>query len=194
MTANSTLRYGTVAMAFHWAIAAAILFMLWLGPFIASLPETDARQFPLFQLHKSIGLSILILSLLRLGWRVLHPVPALPSHMARWERAAARGVHAVFYLLMIAVPLLGWASVSAAPLGVPTMWFGLFEWPHIPMLDYLPRAEKRILDPLLIRTHGLFAFAMLGLVVLHVLAALKHHFRDRDNVLKHMLPWTTLEP
>jgi cytochrome b561 len=179
-------------MAFHWVIAAAILFMLWLGPFMASLPETDPRQFPLFQVHKSIGLTILLASLARLAWRLLNPVPSLPGGMPRWERVAARTVRGLFYVLMIGVPLLGWATVSSAPLGIPTMWFGLLEWPHIPFLAALPRADKRVIEPFLMDTHAILAFAMLALVVLHVLAALKHHFRDRDNVLKHMLPWTKI--
>jgi len=79
MWGNSTMRYGAVAMSLHWLIAAAIrLFMFWLGPFMANLPETDPRQFPLFQLHKSIGLTILVLTLARLAWRLLNPVPDLP--------------------------------------------------------------------------------------------------------------------
>jgi cytochrome b561 len=194
MRDNTMLRYGAVAMAFHWIIAAAILFMLWLGPFMAALPETDERQFPLFQFHKSIGLTILILSIGRLVWRLANPVPALPMQMKRWERVAARAVHHLFYVLMIVVPLFGWATVSAAPLAVPTMWFGLFEWPHLPFLAELPRAQKRIVEGPLTATHAAFAFTMMGFVALHVAAALKHHFRDRDNVLKHILPWTGITP
>jgi len=188
MWRNNALRYGRVAIAFHWAIAAAILFMFWLGPYMVSLPETDPWQFPLFQLHKSIGLTILALSLARLVWRLINPLPALPSRMAHWERIAARAVHRLFYLLTIAVPLFGWATVSAAPLGVPSMWFGLFEWPHIWFLADLPRAQKRVVEGPLEGAHGLLAFAMMALVALHVAAALKHHFKDRDNVLKHMFP------
>jgi cytochrome b561 len=114
--------------------------------------------------------------------------------MARWERIAAHFVHYLFYLLMVSVPLLGWATVSAAPLAVPTMWFGLFEWPHLPFLSTLSRAQKRIVDSPLIVTHGVLAFSMLALVVLHIAAALKHHFKDRDSVLKHILPWTERTP
>lgn len=191
---NSRSRYGAVAIAFHWTIAAMILFMFWLGPTMASLPVEDERQFPLFQLHKSIGLTILVLSLARLGWRLMNPVPALPDGMTAWERHAARTVHLLFYALMIVVPLFGWATVSAAPLGVPTLWFGLFEWPDMPFLSDLPRAQKRVVDGPLMATHAILAFSMMALVALHIAAALKHHFRDRDNVLKHMLPWTKIAP
>src|SRR5262249_34262321 len=154
--------------------------------------DMDPRTFPLFQLHKSIGLSILVLSFARLGWRLANPIPALPVAMSALERFAARGTHAAFYVFMIGVPLAGWATVSSAPLGVPTMWFGLFEWPHIPFLADLPRAEKRVIEGPLATTHAVLALSMLGLVVLHAAAALKHQFRDKDDVLKRMLPWTKL--
>jgi cytochrome b561 len=192
MLSNSRARYGAVAMTLHWLLAAAILFMLWLGPFMTSLEETDPRTFPLFQLHKSIGLTILILSAARLLWRVASPAPPLPAHSPRWERIGARTVHALFYVLMIVVPLMGWATVSSAPLAVPTLWFGLFEWPHVAFLADLPRAEKRMIEEPLAVTHSVLAFSMLALAGLHAAAALKHHFRDRDDVLKRMLPWTKL--
>ena len=189
---NSRMRYGAVAMTLHWVLAAMILFMLGLGFFMTRLDETDERTFALFQLHKSIGLTILMLSVVRLAWRLANPIPALPVDMRAWERFAARGVHVLFYVLMIAVPLMGWATVSSAPLAVPTMWFGLFEWPHLPFLADLPRAEKRMIEGPLAVTHSLLALAVLGLLVLHVAAALKHQFRDKDDVLKRMLPWTKL--
>ena len=188
MWGNSTVRYGTVAMTLHWLIAAAILFMFWLGPFMASLDETDPWQFPLFQLHKSIGLTILILTIARFVWRLSNPVPDLPAAMPPWERSAARGVHYALYALMLIVPLFGWATVSAAAIAVPTMWFGLFEWPHLPFLSALPRAQKVIIEPSLQTTHAILAFSMMAIAVLHIAAALKHHFWQRDQVLKHMLP------
>ena len=188
MWRNSELRYGRIAMLFHWTIAAAILFMFCLGPYMADLPETDPLQFPLFQLHKSIGLAILVLAVARTLWRMANPVPVLPGHMPRWERVAARAVHYGLYALMIGAPLFGWASVSAAPLGVPTMWFGLFEWPDIPFLGDLPRAQKRLLVGPLEDIHAALTFLMMGLVALHIAAALKHHLADHDRVLKNMLP------
>jgi cytochrome b561 len=188
MWRNSEIRYRRIAMLLHWTIAGAILFMFWLGPYMAGLPETDPIQFPLFQLHKSIGLTILVLTFVRTVWRFSNLVPALPGHLPHWERMAARAVHHGLYALMIAAPLFGWASVSAAPLGVPTMWFGLFEWPDIPFLGDLRRVQKQLLVRPLEDTHAVLAFLMMGLVALHIAAALKHHFHDRDSVLRHMLP------
>jgi len=191
---NSSSRYGAIAMTLHWLMAIMILFMLGLGLFMTSLEETDPRTFPLFQLHKSIGLTILILAIGRLAWRLASPAPALPESVRSWERRGSRLVHALLYMLMLAIPLMGWATVSAAALAVPTMWFGLFEWPHIPFLANLPRAEKRVIDGQLAATHAVLALSMLALALVHIAAALKHHFRDHDDVLKRMLPWTKLHP
>jgi cytochrome b561 len=192
--ANSRLSYGAVAITLHWVLAAAILFMLGLGLFMTSLEETDPLTFPLFQLHKSIGLTILILSVARLLWRLANPVPALPVDMPNWERFGARAAHTSLYVLMIAIPLMGWATVSSAALAVPTMWFGVFEWPHIPFLADLPRADKRLIERPLASTHAILAYSMATLAAVHAAAALKHHFKDRDDVLKRILPWTKLSP
>ena len=189
---NSAIRYGTAAMTLHWLMAAMILFMLGLGLYMRSLDDTDPWTFPLFQLHKSIGLTILMLAIGRLVWRLANPVPVLPAMMNKRERIAARIVHAFLYVLMIAIPLMGWATVSAAALAVPTMWFGLFEWPHLWFLADLPRVRKQVLDGQLAVVHSVLAFTLLVLVALHTAAALKHHFKNRDDVLKRMLPWTKL--
>jgi cytochrome b561 len=191
---NTPNRYGVVTLAFHWIMAAAILVMFVLGPYMTSLPETDSAQFFLFQLHKSIGLTILILVTLRLIWRFASPTPEFPASMAAWQRAAARRVHLILYLLMFVAPVAGWATVSASPLSVPTMWFGFFEWPHLAFLSSLPRAIKRDIEPILAGAHGFLAFAMLFLTAIHAAAALKHHFWDRDDVLKRMLGWSTVKP
>jgi len=134
----------------------------------------------------------LMLSIVRLVWRFANPVPVLPPSMPVWERFGARAMHASLYVLIIAIPLMGWATVSSAALAVPTMWFGAFEWPHMSFLADLPRAEKRLIERPLAITHAILAFSMLALVVFHTAAALKHHFKDRDDVLKRILPWKKL--
>ena len=187
---DTNTRYGTVAMSLHWLIAAAVLFNIGLGFYMNDLQSADPDRFWFVQLHKSTGLSILVLSIARVLWRIVNPMPALPEHMPPWERLAARGVHYIFYVLIIAIPLAGWAMVSSSPLGLPTMWYGLFEWPHIPFLSELPREEKQQIIGTFRDTHNMLAYLALALIVLHVAAALKHHFWDRDTVLTRMLPWS----
>jgi len=185
---NTRHRYGTVAMAFHWLIAAGIVFMFFLGKYMLDLPSSDPDKFTLIQFHKSTGLTILMLSLARLGWRLVNPVPPLPGEMPAWERSAARATHFLFYILIIGIPLSGWAMVSASPLGLPTLWFGQFEWPHMSFLADLPRADRTELRGPLHDTHEWLATGAVALLVLHVAAALKHHFWNRDNVLRRMVP------
>lgn len=191
-------RYTAVAIVLHWAIAAAIFFMLPLGfwmHFQAEDGNTSQGVFQAYQLHKSVGLTILALSLVRLGWRLLNPPPALPPHMPGWERLAAKATHWLFYALMIGLPLSGWLYVSAgwsihddAPLAVPTRWFGLFEVPHLFGLDGAERDVREGAADIAFNAHAILAYAAIGLAALHIAAALKHHFFDRDAVLAHMVP------
>ena len=186
---NGPERYGVVAIALHWLIAVMIVYMLWLGYSTAhAMDESDPRRLDLVQLHKSIGLTILILSIARLIWRFSHPPPALPAHMPGWEIAAARASHTLFYVLILAVPLFGLATASASPLGLPTYLFGLFEFPHLPFLADLPRVEKAVVVVPIHTAHATLAYSLLALLALHVGAALKHHFWDRDTVLIRILP------
>ena len=137
MTAKNTpLRYGTVAMTLHWLIALLIIANICIGLYFADLPHSDPSKLSLAQLHKSIGLTVLMLSLARVAWRLINPVPPLPRGMNPALRFFARATHVLLYVLIIAIPLTGWMLVSASPLGalVPTMYFGLFQWPHIPFL------------------------------------------------------------
>jgi cytochrome b561 len=180
-------RYSTVAIVLHWTIALLIVGQLAGGLFMVRLPnEQAALKFQIFQLHKSFGITILVLSLFRLGWRLTHRPPPLPAAMPAWERLAARGVHIAFYVLLIAVPLAGWAYVSVAPLNVPTVLFGLVPLPHLPFA--VAGAEREALAESLAGLHEALAFTMAGLLVLHIAAALKHHFVNKDGVLAHMLP------
>jgi cytochrome b561/polyisoprenoid-binding protein YceI len=194
--APAAARYTAVAIVLHWAIAAAIVLDFALGWWMHEAIEDEdwaAQAIAAFQLHKSIGLTILALSLLRLGWRLVGRPPPLPPAMPAWERAAARAVHWAFYALMVAVPFSGWLYASVqwregAPLAVPTLWFGQFEVPHLFGLDELSaRARDRLADAFE-DTHEWLAWAMAGLLALHVAAALKHRFVDRDDVLASMAP------
>jgi cytochrome b561 len=194
MFRNTLVRYGAVAMAFHWLIAAAILFNIWFGNYVHDMADDDPNHFAYVQIHKSIGLTVLALAFARLVWRLFDPPPPLPETMKPWERWAAKTSHLLLYGLMFAIPLTGWALVSSSPLGIPTFWFGLFEWPHLPFLADLPRAEKSVLRPQIFEAHEILATVMLYVFAVHALAGLKHHFIDRDSVLKRMLPGTRVEP
>ena len=182
-------------MTFHWVIALLIATNLVLGFYFANVMDShDPSFFAIVQLHKSIGLTVLVLSVLRLGWRLVNPIPTLPSDFSAPMRVLARGTHYLFYILIIAVPLFGWATVSASPRGTPTMYFGLFQWPHLPVLSTLPRAAKREYVEILGGVHMWLAYSAFALLILHVGAALWHHFARRDAVLKRMLPGTRVAP
>jgi cytochrome b561 len=188
MLSNNPVRYGAVTVTLHWVIAAAIIFMLALGKVMHELPDESPDKFPLYQLHKSIGLTILVLSVARLGWRLVNVVPPLPAHMSMWERWAAHVSHFLLYALIIGIPLSGWARVSSDPIGIPTIWFGLFEIPHMPGV-----APSEDFAHTMHEVHELLGNAMILLLLIHVGAALKHHFWDRDTVLKRMLPFTRVD-
>jgi cytochrome b561 len=180
--------YSRTAITLHWLIALLILGNLVGGFFLEDLftsqdPAERKLGFQVVQIHKSAGLTILILSLLRLGIRLRAGFPPLPDHMTGTERALARMTHYGFYALMIAIPLSGWYMVSASPLGFPTVWFGLFEWPHLPV------ATSKVASETAGAVHEWLGIGAAVLLGLHVAGALKHHFLDRDDVLARMLPF-----
>ena len=199
MTGAATARsYTAIAIVLHWAIAAAILFNLPLGLWMhaqAAAGHADAGLFRAFQLHKSIGLTVLALSLVRLAWRLANPPPPLPTRMPAWERFVALAAHRAFYVLMITLPLTGWLYVSTGwsletgkPLVVETHYFGLFKVPFLFGLDQASNGVRASTANSAMFAHWLMAWATLALATLHVAAALKHQFVDQDEVLGHMVP------
>lgn len=181
-------RYDGVAIFLHWLIAAAIIVNIALGLYFGDLPRSDPNKFLLVQTHKSIGFTVLVLSLVRLGWRLSHPVPALPDDMHPLLQLAARTTHVLLYVLMIAIPFTGWALVSSSPLGLPSLYFGWFPWPDLPILGELPRAMKKPLSHDFGEVHVLLAWSMIALIPVHVIGALYHQFVRRDDVMSHMVP------
>lgn len=189
-------RYNAIAITLHWVIAACILINLGFGWWMGDALNDEATQnlaTNVFQWHKSLGLLILVLSLLRLGWRLLHPAPPLPEATGRWEQLVARLTHIAFYGLMIGIPLSGWLYVSTQwrgdnPLNVPTVWFGLFEVPHLLALNTLPPETRELLASWILPTHETLSWVFALLLVLHIGAALRHHFLLKDAVLTHMIP------
>jgi cytochrome b561 len=180
--ANSSapMRYTSVAVLLHWILALALIGLIGFGLYMTSLPFSPARL-KLYNWHKWAGVTVLALSALRLLWRVTHRPPALPAAigqaMPAWQHWAHHGTHHLLYVLFFAVPLLGWAYSSAA--GFPIVLFGMW-----PLPDWVaPNPEwAEMLKPL----HKLSAFALAGLVVLHIAAALKHQWVDKDGLLSRM--------
>jgi cytochrome b561 len=182
-TRSIPTRYGAVAQLFHWVVVALIVTQFVLALTAADLP-LGVHKLALLARHKSFGMTILMLAILRLLWRGAHPPPPLPANMRPLERIAARGTHTAFYVLLFAMPLTGWMMSSAKSYSVS--WFGLFTWPN------LIGKNERAFD-LLRTTHDSLAVVLFVIAVVHVLAALKHHFWNRDDVLLRMLPFTNSE-
>jgi cytochrome b561 len=176
---ESESRYSTVSILLHWTIAALLIANVLVGGWMEDAEGAD--KLGRFATHKSLGITVFVLTLVRLGWRIAHPWPVLPEHMAGWERLLARGTHILFYAALLAIPLLGWAAASAG--GAPaTDWFGLFPIGNLPV----PRSED--LGEALGGAHKLLIKAAYVLIGLHVLGAIKHQFLNRDGVLHRMLP------
>jgi cytochrome b561 len=179
-------RYSQVAIVLHWIIAALILVNLYLGFRMGFL--RGFAQFNVFQLHKSVGITILVFSVARLVWRLLNPPPG-SHHMKPWEKAAA-GVHWGFYVIMIGMPLSGWIVVSTSRLDLPTMLYRLIPWPHFPIVHGLNVGTKAIINNASGATHLILAWSALALLALHIGAVVKHQFLDRNPVLGRMLPFS----
>jgi cytochrome b561 len=180
-------RYGTVAILLHWLIALLIVANVVLG--LRSSALDGLARFELLQVHKSIGISILLFSLFRLAWRLTHRPPPYPADLGRATRAAAATVHWLFYALMIALPVTGWLLVSASPTNIPTLLFGTIPWPHLPGVHDLPIASRVALTDTAATGHVALTYIAYLLVALHVAAALKHHFVERNGELGRMLPF-----
>lgn len=177
---SPSTRYDAIAIALHWAMAILILGLLVMGFVMTAQKPGSPLQFQLFQVHKSVGITVLALALLRLGWRLGHRPPPLPATMETWEKLAAHGGHAVLYLLMLGMPLAGWAVVSTSPLNIPTLLYGVIPLPHLP----LPRATNDAAKLL----HDGGAWVMVATIAGHAAAALRHHHLLGDDVLTRMLP------
>lgn len=172
-------RYTTTAIVFHWLIALLIIGTFSLGLVMSDMPGITPTKLKYYSWHKWSGVTILGLVALRLLWRLKNSAPAYPASMPDWQKGAAHGLHGLLYVLMFAVPLSGYFySLSA---GVPVVYFGLFPLPVL-------MEPNPALKPVLKALHYWLNMGMLGAVALHVAAALKHQFVDRDGVLKRMLP------
>jgi cytochrome b561 len=175
---NDPSRYGVVAQLFHWTIVVLIVTQFSLALRAESLANGPAKIAVLAQ-HKSVGITIFALAILRLAWRLMNPVPPQPASMPRWQQTAAHVSHVALYSLILIIPLLGWFMSSAR--NFPVSWFGLFTLPDLispskPAFEFFRAA------------HGTLAATLFVLALVHIAAALKHHFIDHDDVLRRMLP------
>ena len=180
-TLRSPAPYGAVAIALHWLIALLIALNYMAAWISEDMSKADAAK--VMANHKAIGITVLLLTVVRIGWRLAHRGPELLP-MARWERVLAHATHGFLYLLMLAIPLAGWLMHSAFSGGAPVPVFGLFSYPGLPMA-----LDKHLAEDVFGAIHGTLATAMLGLMGLHVLGALKHQFVDKVPELQRILPW-----
>jgi len=170
------IRYGGLAVAIHWVSAVLILTQVYLGFAFGNFPKGSAERTELFTWHKTVGVVILLLALTRLAVRLIDAPPPYPADFPKWERRFAVWNHRIFYVLMIALPLTGLAAVSKRAVGGMTELAGGTWFPVVPI-------------PALGGAHEVLAFTMIGLVALHVLAALKNQFLNRGPVADRMPPF-----
>jgi cytochrome b561 len=172
MAKPSPDRYDAVAVILHWVMALGVFALIGVGLAMKHIDLPKLRVFQLYQLHKSIGVVILLLAAVRLAWRLTHRAPPLPAAMPALERKAAPAGHVLLYLFLLGLPLSGWALASASPLNIPTVIFGLWSWPHIPFLADLP--DKAPVAAALKLVHAYGAYALIAVLLGHIGAALRH--------------------
>lgn len=172
---NSHNRFGLVAILLHWIMAVLMIGLLILGIYMVNLP-ISLEKLRLYGWHKEYGLLVLMLFTLRISWRLANITPTLSLPL--WEKMAARAVHWAFYLLMFAMPMTGWVITSSA--GLPASFFGLFVLPDI----VSPSEHTRLLFE---EIHECLGYGLIILIILHLSAALKHHFINKDDILRRMI-------
>ena len=175
---NTAIRYNNTAIILHWLVALLIFAAFPLGMYMHDLPlSPDKLQ--LYSYHKWLGITVLLLAVLRVFWRATPTPPALPENLPRWQNIASHATHQFLYVLIFVVPLSGWMMSSAK--GFKTVWFGV-----LPLPDLL--AKDKALGEMLGTVHANLNYRLLALVLLHIAAALKHRLIDRDEVMSRMLP------
>lgn len=169
--------YTLTAVVLHWATAVIVISGAVLGIYMHELPFSPMKL-RLYSYHKWMGVTVFLLAAARLAWRARHRPPAMPDNMPAWERKAALSAHAMLYVFMLLVPAVGWLMSSAH--GFQTVYLGV-----LPIPDLIGKDKE--LAEALEEAHEFLSLAFVALVVLHAAAALKHHFIDRDDVLRRML-------
>lgn len=176
---SDAMHYTRTAIALHWLTAALILCAFPLGVYMADL-HLSPLKLQLFSYHKWLGVTVFMLVAIRLIWRAKHTPPAMSPSITLWQQRAAHGLHHTLYVLIFAIPVTGWLMSSAK--GVPTVYLGLIQLPDL-------LGKDKALGHTLENVHATLNYLMLALLVLHVVAALRHHYIERDDTLVRMLPF-----
>ena len=176
---NTLTDWGSLARLLHWVIAALLVLQFVLAWTADEMPEESAQRLTLIARHVSFGITVLALAVARILWRFGNPTPAPPAGARRWEISVAHATHGILYLLLLAIPITG--GLMSAAHGDPVSWFGV----QLPSLVSKGAAIGRPAH----EAHEVLGYVMLVVVGLHVLAALKHHFVARNDVLRRMRPW-----
>jgi cytochrome b561 len=180
-------RYDSVAMAFHWAIALLMLVDFGLALSFSKFVPGDLLYFNFaYTLHMSTGMAVLVLSVLRLGWRLVHRFPPPPHNMHTIARLLARATHLLLYFFMMAAPVSGWVVLSVRK--KPPVFFGSYHWPNIPYLAEMSRGQRGAIHQVMLPGHIELSYIAMSFVAAHILAALYHHYCRQDDVLVRMLP------
>ncbi|MFM5924203.1 MAG: cytochrome b [Novosphingobium sp.] len=180
-TTFPSARYSGGAIILHWLVAVLIAFNFAAAWVSEDMPKEDAAV--VMGNHKAIGITILLLTVIRIAWRLAHRPPPLVDTLKAWEAALAKVIHVLLYVLMLAIPIAGWGLHSAFSKGAPVSMFGLFGFPALPVGYDKPTIG------MFHELHEITATLMLGLLFLHVGGALKHHFLDHDGTMRRVLPW-----
>lgn len=175
---NSKNHYGLIAIFLHWLIALIVFVLLPLGIYMTYLP-ISYQKLKLYGWHKEYGILILMLIIVRMFWRLVNIQPLLPTYLPNWQKLAARAVHYSFYIFLLVLPISGWLITSAVNL--PVSFFGIVIFPNL-------ISPNQNLLPLFISIHKWLGYILIAIICLHVSAALKHHFINKDDVLRRMLP------
>ena len=183
---QNALRYTRVAITLHWAIAALILVNIAVGLVMEGLPQPQKGVAVPF--HISCGMTVLALTILRVLWRLTHKPPPLAEDLMPWERHAAHTAHALLYVLMIAMPLIGWAIISAhppRPQGAASLW-GFIRLPAISPISHLADPEQKAAHGTAVTAHSVGGWILMGVLLLHIAGALKHQWIDKHPELARM--------
>ena len=180
--------YNKIAVWLHWGIGGLIVCLLAVGFLMGNIPKDNiSLRAMVYNWHKTIGMLILLLSVLRLVWKLTHKAPAPMPGLKNWEKLMAKGLHALFYVFMIGMPLVGWAIISTSRF--PSFLFNSpkLRMPELPFWHGLAEEARKQTHHLFEEVHEIMAFAAIALILLHVFAALKHHKAGKD-ILVRMLP------